>query len=409
MKIMLLISFLSNFKLFSFQIIFKFSTEKSFDLSENNIYIKFPLGESSSYTKVYLTFTYDYTYITSKSINGTYDEKKYKSYKKLQDEISHFYRGPVSSGYKSSEILYLTKYSNEIFYPYHNFTFILAKDWNEDYEGLKTGEIGLTLCPDIELRNLCFIQKLKDDNITKSYVFSIKYNNDNEGEFIIGDYPHNFISNYLEENFRFTRIEIGIGLKWKITVDDIKYNNYYLKEKIIEFQINLNIIYAPEEFKNLIDENLFNEKINKSCFKGFSDLFKYEFYYCNSSNIKNNFSKVFFINRELNTTFELGYNDLFIEKNNIFYFLIGFRKGDKNWILGKPFFKKYQIIFDSEKKIIGLYNIKNNKFPIIPLIVILFLIIIIIIQILYYKKNLNKKRKKRMNEIEETFEYLPQN
>ena len=84
MKIMLLISFLSNLKLFSFQIIFKFSTEKSLDLSENNIYIKFPLGESSSYTKVYLTFTYDYTYITSKSINGTYDEKKYKSYKKLQ-------------------------------------------------------------------------------------------------------------------------------------------------------------------------------------------------------------------------------------------------------------------------------------------------------------------------------------
>ena len=403
MKI-LFIFFLISFS--NHQIIFDFSTDISKNFHENNIYIKLNLGEKDSNIKVYLTFTYDYTYITSKSINGTYDEKKYISYKKLQNEISYFHRGPVSSGFKSSDILYLNINSNNSFFKYENFNFILAKDYNEDYEGLKQGELGLTLCPDLELSNFCFIHKLKKEHLIKNLIFTIKYNSDNEGQFIIGEYPHIYDKDYLKENFKFIYMEYG--LKWKIIFDDIKFNNFILNDKNCEFQINLNIIFGTQEFKNIINNNFFNDKINKTCFKGFNDFYKYEYYYCNNNNFKNDFQKIYFIIRQLNTSFELDYNDLFIKKNDLYYFLIAFRINEQTWILGKPFLKKYQIIFDSDKKLIGLYKMNEKKYLFINLIIIILFIIILIIELIYYNKCFNKKRKIRMNEIEENIDYILQ-
>ncbi len=401
MKILIFI-FLIPFS--NHQIKFKFSTDISNNFHENNIYIHLTLGNNNSNIKVYLTFTYDYIYITSKSINGTYDEKESISYKKLQNEISYFHRGPVSSGFKSSEILYLNNNSNNNFFKYENFNFILAKDYSEDYEGLKQGELGLTLCPDIDLSNFCFIHKLKKEHLINNLVFTIKYNSENEGEFFIGEYPHIYNKNYLKENFKFIYIEFG--LKWKIFFDDIKFNNFILNEKSCEFQINLNIIFGTKEFKNIILNNFFNDKINKTCFKGFNDFYKYEFYYCNNNNFKNDFHKISFIIRQLNTSFELDYNDLFTKKDDLYYFLIAFRINEQTWILGKPFLKKYQIIFDSNKKLIGIYKMNENKYLFRNLFIILLFIIILIIEIIYYNRCLKKKRKIRMNEIEENIDYI---
>ena len=81
-----------------------------------------------------------------------------------------------------------------------------------------------------------------------------------------------------------------------------------------------------------------------------------------------NFKSIFFHSKQLNYTFELNYNDLFLYRNEFYYFLIYFKVnlGDTRWFLGQIFLKKYLIVFDQEKAFLG------------------FIIIIIIIKIIIY-------------------------
>ena len=91
------------------------------------------------------------------------------------------------------------------------------------------------------------------------------------------------------------------------------------------------------------------------------------------------------------------------------------------WFLGSPFFKKYQMVFDLDNKVIGFYtNINesysenkknNNKNVFIYILVIIGLVIIIIgLIFLLIKCYLSLPRKKRANELlDENYEYSEQN
>jgi preprotein translocase subunit SecG len=118
----------------------------------------------------------------------------------------------------------------------------------------------------------------------------------------------------------------------------------------------------------------------------------------------------------MNYTFNLTYEDLFISLNDKYYFLVIFHKkfyGD--WVLGEPFLKKYNIIFDQKSETISFYtqsNIKkkkdtprkDNKFLII--LVIIFFVSTIILSFLLYLCIKKIPRKKRANELEENFDYV---
>ena len=109
----------------------------------------------------------------------------------------------------------------------------------------------------------------------------------------------------------------------------------------------------------------------------------------------------------MNYTFELDYNDLFILKDNKLYFLIGFNKRSSyDWTFGIPFLKKYQLIFDQEREIIGIYNLNEmkNDYLFKILTIICLVIIIFLVSLLY--KIIHKTRKIRANELEENFEYI---
>ena len=107
-------------------------------------------------------------------------------------------------------------------------------------------------------------------------------------------------------------------------------------------------------------------------------------------------------------TFIFNYLDLFKLIDNKYYFMITFANSDKEiWKLGKPFFIKYQLIFDQENKIFGFYinNIKKN-YSLIPLFLIIILLFILLFLLLYFRKVLfSKNRKLRINEIDENIEY----
>ena len=90
------------------------------------------------------------------------------------------------------------------------------------------------------------------------------------------------------------------------------------------------------------------------------------------------------------------------------------------WVFGKPFFKKFQLIFDSDSKIISYYindNLEKNsnskfvekektkKIIIIVLIILAFIIGIFFGKIICSKYN----RKIRANELEDNYSYLSNN
>ena len=95
------------------------------------------------------------------------------------------------------------------------------------------------------------------------------------------------------------------------------------------------------------------------------------------------------------------------------------------WYLGQPFYKKYTFSLNFDSKTIGFYIKKekdndkgkeqnnttiNKKLLLVILISVEVVIIIVLVtlSIIYYKK-LRDNRKNRVNEINDTYEYIPEN
>ena len=81
-----------------------------------------------------------------------------------------------------------------------------------------------------------------------------------------------------------------------------------------------------------------------------------------------NFPPIQFIHHEMNYTFNLTYEDLFIEKYDKLILIIFFPDGYSSWKFGKPFLKKYNFIMNQDHKIVSFYkkhgyqnNNKSNK------------------------------------------------
>ena len=99
--------------------------------------------------------------------------------------------------------------------------------------------------------------------------------------------------------------------------------------------------------------------------------------------------------------------------NNRKYFLITYKLNSITTIFGKPFFRKYTIIFNPDNKQIGHYiqeeefndnDNKNYKKNSILIIVILLLILILVdLSIILFKYS---GRKKRKNELDENYDYI---
>ena len=120
--------------------------------------------------------------------------------------------------------------------------------------------------------------------------------------------------------------------------------------------------------------------------------------------------------------FSLTSEDLFtkIPDGKRILFNVDFILNSNKWIIGKSFFKKYQLIFNSDSNLISYYvnpkdininrkeekiNNKDNKrikmYIMIFLIILAFVVGIILGRVLCIKYN----RKMRANELEDNFSY----
>ena len=279
--------------------------------------------------------------------------------------------------------------------------------------------------------NIFIINQLKEKKIINDSILSIHYTSDSKGYISIGEYPHIYDNeHYFKEQLILFNFETTNGKYYDILTNKIyvawNENNdeQSKKEKkinfqnVISFHHNLNVIIASEEYMNLVKDIFFNEYIKKKiCNSEIVPMLGrvYLIYSCNKVNELNleKFPTLNFNFYESKSIFTLNYKELFLEINNIYYFLVVCDYHiDENWKLGKPFLKKYEFVFDGTKKLAGYYDniikINNKKISISPKnkIIIIFIISnIILIPLFYYlAKRIYIKRKLNAKELNYFYE-----
>jgi hypothetical protein len=383
-------------------------------LTENEIYIDAKIGTPNQNIQLYIKLNEYPTFITSSSHPKNipkFDNKKsstfnFKEHYDIEYKVYDFTKGKLS---EDTFILIDSKKKN---YEMKNFNFYLATELKEGKEEM-SGEIGFKLIEEYGEEKANFLNNLKLKNLTENYIFSIQYNDDNNGILYLGNYYHQFDKNYKESDFKIMKVGIPKSqIQWQLYFDKINIKN--------ESLLLSNAVDLSYEFGLILSNLNYYEKINELYFNNYKNeceeiKFNNDIYFyikCSDKiNIKQ-FPELNFINNELNYTIKFNGEELFYKFKGNYYFQIIFKtEHTKNWKFGKIFFKKYQIFFNRDKKIIGLYPyIKkslNFSFSWILVIILIFIIIGILI---YVKKYYTyKKRKIRANELIEEFDYEPQN
>jgi hypothetical protein len=277
-----------------------------------------------------------------------------------------------------------------------------------------SSSIGLGISTNIYLKhsisinfiNILFLKKQINSNS-----FFINQINENEGQIIIGNLPHEYEK--IKNNFQKFEVaysdSVSFNNYWCTEFDKIKYNNLsYYENYMILFDFNLEGIIIGNFYFELLKRDFFQYYIDKNiCFE--NTVGDYNYFYCDKNNKKNiEFDKIYnfsFINTNFNETFEVSYKDLFKEKGDYIFFLaIHNLRLSSTFILGKLFFNKYQLGFNFDKKMIYLYKSdlnKKGKSIIVLIVIIIFLLIIVFSLLYYYCFYCKTKRKIYATELED--------
>ena len=263
-------------------------------------------------------------------------------------------------------------------------------------------------------------------NITNQY-WTFLFSSKDEGKFIFGDLPHNYIPNeYDEKNL--------ISFYSKTTYYEITIDSIIFEEKnstIIDFGDNndyLNIEISPN-----IEGMIFGHAYFDFIYKYFNyyiknNICKSEIFdltttiiYCdgNKFGIKDieSFPQIIFKKYKFDFNFSFENKELFYYRDSKYFFNIYKRIGEsKKFTFGRIFLKKYLTIFNADKKQIYFYKDKemnnkndnneaNNNFlkewwKIIMILFLICLIIFLLIGILI-GKILFKNRKQHANELDD--------
>lgn len=303
-----------------------------------------------------------------------------------------------------------------------------------------------------------FINLLKEREIIDNYNWFISYEKLNRNKDIIynlddilqtkpklimGCLPHDYYPKLFSKNNIIS--DYSFNLRFKeiyYYFNHTKYNaglkRRELPKSYNEYQIDFNefVIIAPILYRMMILDDFFSKYISQDlCHYYYDSLI--EGFYCDKSedfNINNlkEFPTLYFEHSKLNYTFEFDYQDLFIEKDGKYWFLIVVENGDVNdWILGYVFLSKYQFAFNQDAKSISFYNQQliddeeeennynknekqdeqqlTNNIHIIILIIISWIIFIILGYLLGKYLCTKYISKKRANELEDEYEYVSEN
>ena len=393
---------------------FKKSTKetKSYpeNLLQNDLEVTLEIGTPPQKIDMNLRSKIYTFFVTSSEVNlpyTTFNEKQSTSLVKISKSESKVTNMDYTKGLKISETIYVDGKE------YKGVTLILGTE----LAYRESGALGLRLINSHESSNdLSFIYQMKKLADLDSYSFTLKYNNDEEGELIIGAYPHAYDNKFKENSFFYSKAGSNkFGVNWVLNFDVIRYNNkslsYGTKKGLINIEYGL--IQAPYRYKNFFKTNFYGDK----CQEKFNAERNVTLIHCNSNFDITSFKDISFELKDIDTIFVLTYKDLFIKYNNEYIFGIVFDEDvnskDPTWILGKPFMKKYELVYDLDRKIIGLYkegkiNSEEKNGVNIFLIILIVILIIVVIGLIYFIIYYLRKPKRRVYELnDENFDYEP--
>ena len=382
-------------------------------LFEADITIDLKIGTKPQIIPMSLNLGNKYIYITSNSLNfGIYDKDESSSFKTNEEsplaDLSYFKKGIFCNE------TFIFDSENKV--KGNDMSFILTTEMvniNEYRKGL----IGLQIVS--YRQEETFINQLKNKKLINNYYHFLYFTEEDEGYFIIGNQPHEYDSSkYSFSNFRQVNTK-DISQIWELNIINVKYGEteFFSKNFFLDFNfgmisvgVNVKHEFYNDFFKKRIDSGLCEEYI-------YNDFYIYS---CIDDDKKVKFNELkdfHFYHHELEYDFIFNYKDLFINFNNRKYFLITYKLNSMTATFGKPFFKKYTIVFNPDNKQIGHY-IKEEQMTeekveksYLKTIIFLLIIIILVIIISFLGYLLNKilRRKKRKNELDENFDYLPEN
>lgn len=414
-----------------------------FNLFNNELKINLKVGSHQQSIPCYLNLNSHTVYICgsdSELHNGQpkYEEYKSTTYTNLSSTISSesFY----VIGMASKDQICIN--DNQV----TNLKFYLAKTRFSSQELIYSCMIGLgyeqVFYDDDDAEGYLeeiesFLSQLKNANLINKKVFFIKYNdNDDNGEIIFGAFPHEIKDKYYEDCLEENYIEgdnvytSDIQIVWSIkgyiySGEKLLFN--YLSS--IDFELNQGFIIGSYSYKKEVLNNFFSGKLTKGeCFSQevYQQKKAFDGFYCKKNIDITKFENLRIILDKIKYRIDLTYDDLFTLNGDYLYFNVLFTQDEdefkNDFILGKPVFRKYPIVFNfvrrSEK--IGFYNnlsYKKNGQNINnvnegngsgkKLTILLIIIGIVIICLLSYIiiRYCRRPRKQKVNELIEFFDY----
>ena len=395
---------------------------------ENIIFTKIKIGEPKQEI-VALINSEEYSYFIYKDIcqlDSNYDENKSRTYKPNND-YQFFYNGYGKSIYINESFSFEDK---EI----KNFPIMFMKDPKNDEffnKRYSINDVTEKSCATIGLRFIKnyndkvsknFISVLNDLDIIDDLIIFIEYDeNGNEKFLLIGEYPEMLYKNqYIFKKGSSVNIKIYNRFKpqWGFQCDKILSGNIKLEKNDITLHHNLGVIYAPYEYKEIIEKTFFAKYINLKICKKINNG-EYIIFFCEKKKFENEINKfpsLKFIKNEFNEEFILTYKDLFFTNVENTYFLIVFHHlYNEIWELGKTFLRKFLFAYNFDSKIIIHYNrtkkitLEKNEYKGTKLYFkyIIFLSIFVCILFFLLGKRIYNKRKNLLlaKELEKNFSY----
>ncbi len=429
-----------NYVEFSFERNLTLSKLKSLEeifksLFYNQIYIKIKVGSEQIEIPFYL-YLQEYSFIIESSevsndqVKGLYNELKSRTYIS-SNKTETFMVIDMSEGILSQDIFFIKNNTLLDFY--------LCKKNNDNSHITEGGKIGFKLEPEsAQSEEAFFITNLKHKNLISNLIFSIKYDSDDKGKLYIGTYPHIIDSNKYKENY-FTidnAAQIFTKIEWALNFQEIKLGTNIIESNCKTFlYLEIGYIIGTKKFFDfLLSLDIWKKYFNNNkCHKTKFNIDDYEknivdskladeytLYYCDKDIdvTKINIGELTFFDKAMSYSFNFSFSELWEEKSDCKYFkIIQHNYYNDYWYFGKPFFKKFQMVFDYDNKKIGLYtqileneqtdnnNKKQNIYIYILIIIGLVIIIVglIIILMKYYKKF---SKRKRANELlDDNYDY----
>jgi len=398
---------------------YKTFTKENFTkyISQNEFISKLIIGTPKQEIPLTISFRDHLFYISHKNISGIFNEKLSSSYKKITNIDKRIYIRNIKESSIINDNIYLNDKTGKIININSSKIIFITNVSNISL--IKESLIGLTQNYNylFNFQEYNFIFQLKKNNFIKSYSFYYDYNDNSKGKIIFGEFPHEINNKkYNLNNLKYYHYKYeGEIFIWEILFNSIKFSDKELKDIKVIINNDFLGIFATFDYIEYIKENFFNEYLNNNlCSIEKNDLNDdYSFIICDEKIDIKKFEDIKFYNRELNYTFILNYNDIFIKKENKYYCLILFEKKNKrfSWYIGEVLLKKYILIFNELKVNFGFYiNFNKNYFFNFSiswiLVIIFFFSTIILFYILLYKLIIKRKRRIRANELEDNVDYI---